>query len=645
MRKKLVLLAGGFFSSASFLYAQPGELDPVTVSASLNPVRASQTGRNLFVIKGEKLTALPVHSIDELLRYLPGLEVQARGPFGSQSDLTLRGGTFQQVLVIVDGMRVNDPNTGHFSTYIPIAPGEIDRIEILKGAGSALYGSDAVGGVVNIVTKSFAAKGAQKLQAAAQLTGGEYDFRGAQAGAFYSTGKTSIGGGLLANKTDGQRHRGLRGFVDATTVSASVGHRFSDKWSAALRTAYDTRTFAAQNFYTSALSDSAQETVKTFWNQMQLVRTAENNTLRLQVGYKNLKDSFAFNRLTPSNQNRTELWQALVTNERRLAANTTLTPGVQFVNKKIRSNDRGNHQVQQAAAFAVLNHQIGSSLFVAPALRLEWNSRTGYEVIPQAALSYRAGNLTLRGSAGKTIRDADFTERFNNYNKTFVPSGQSLGNPDLTEERSISYEAGADYFVGAALKLSGTFFQRRHQDLIDYVRTPYAAIPRKVNLSPAGTYPLAKNIADVTTTGWETDVQYNKTLPNKATLLATLGLVWLKSRSSDTVPSFYLSSHARFLTNFNVQYSSGRLLLSVNGLYKSRQPRAVASPDITKVSADYWVINTRAEGALVKNKLYLFAQVDNILDRSYTDLIGSRMPGRWAFGGVRISFDGKGSNE
>src|SRR3569833_374875 len=128
------------------------DLDPVTITASLTPEKISKTGRNLFIIKGEQFYNLPVNSIDELLRYLPGIEVQARGPMGSQSDFVLRGGTFQQVLVILDGVRLNDPNSGHFTSYIPIVPAEIDRIEILKGASSSIYGSEAVGGVIHIIT-------------------------------------------------------------------------------------------------------------------------------------------------------------------------------------------------------------------------------------------------------------------------------------------------------------------------------------------------------------------------------------------------------------------------------------------------------------------------------------------------------------
>src|SRR5881275_3132434 len=78
---------------------QENDLDPVVVSTSLTAEKSSATGRNVFVIKGERFASLPVHSIDELLRYLPGIEVQMRGPLGAQSDIVVRGGTFQQVLV------------------------------------------------------------------------------------------------------------------------------------------------------------------------------------------------------------------------------------------------------------------------------------------------------------------------------------------------------------------------------------------------------------------------------------------------------------------------------------------------------------------------------------------------------------------
>lgn len=641
MRRKIIIGTLAFCLTSFTTTAQETELDPVTVTASINPVQASQTGRALVVLKGERFAQLPVHSLDELLRYMPGIELQARGPFGSQSDITLRGGTFQQVLVIVDGIRVNDANTGHFTANIPIAPGEIDRIEILKGASSALYGSDAVGGVINVITKTFAAKGVNpERQATAQLTGGEYGFYSVNAGVYSTNGNTSFGGGVLSNNTGGQLQRGIRGFVHATTLSASLGHAFNDKWRLSLRAAYDRRRFAAQNFYTSSTADTARERLKTAWSQLLLERKSSGSTLRLQMGYKQLQDSFAFNSGTPSNQNKTGLLQALLTNERKLGATTVLTPGVQFINKKITSNDRGIHHLNLAAVFFVLNQRIGGNLFMAPAARAEWNERAGWEVVPQLNLSYRLKNLRFRGSGGSTIRDADFTERFNNYNKTKVASGQRLGNPDLTAERSFSYEAGADYFIKKAVKLSGTFFRRRHKNLIDYVLTNAADIPHNGNLVAGGTYSFAKNIAEVTTTGYEGDVQFSSSLQDGSRLWTTLGLVWLNDQPSSATPSLYVSSHARFQTNFAFGYTQKKFSFSLNGLYKDRQAQKAASPLLAPVAASYVLLNAKLEATVVKKTMGVFAEIDNLLNTKYSDLLGAPMPGTWLTGGIKISLPG-----
>jgi vitamin B12 transporter len=625
---------------ASYCFAQEkiSELDPVTVTASINPEKASETGRNLTVIKGERFANLPVHSVDELLRYLPGVEAQSRGPMGAQSDIVIRGGTFQQVLVIIDGLRLNDPNSGHFAAYFPIAPAEIDRVEILKGASSAIYGSEAVGGVVHIITKTFARNAnaqKQRMNAIAQVTGGEYDFWNVNVGGFYNDGKTAVAGGLLTNNTSGQPQRGTRGFVHNYTASLSFAHRFNERWEVKMRTAYDSRNFAAQNFYTPYSSDTADEKVKTSWNQLSIVHSGNQHRTTLSLGYKGLNDEYQFNPSTIANKNKSKLVQGLLTDEWKLQEKTTITSGVQFIAKTIHSNDRGDHNVDQAAAFAVLNQKFGSSFYFNPALRLEWNERSGWELVPQVNLSYRLRNLQLRASGGKTIRDADFTERFNNYNKAFVASG-IIGNPDLVAEHSFSYEAGADFFATPTLKMAGTFFQRHHTDLIDYVPTPYSEMPRKVNLSPTGTYSLAKNISSVNTTGAEFEAQYSKQLEGQQQIWATVGLTWLDSKSSSATPSFYISSHAKFLSTFSVLYSYKSIALGVNGLYKKRDPRS-ATANIAKVSEGYFVLNAKLEATVVKKLLSVFVEADNVFDENYADLLGSQMPGRWLMGGIKIS--------
>jgi len=624
----------------TFSQEKISELDPVTITTSINPEKASQSGRSLLVIKGERFANLPIHSVDELLRYLPGIEVQARGPMGAQSDIVIRGGTFQQVLILIDGLRLNDPNSGHFGSYFPISPAEIDRVEVLKGASSAVYGSEAVGGVVHIITKTFAARNnlssqKQHFNTVAQITGGEYDFWNLNVGAFYDNGRTAIGAGLLSNSTSGQAQRGTRGFLHNHTASISVAHQLGNQWEVKMRIAYDSRKFSAQNFYTTFISDTADEKVTTSWNQLKVVHNGSKDRFSFNVGYKDLDDEYKFNSASVPNKNNSKLLQALLTNEWKVTEKTNLTSGVQFIHKKISSNDRGNHDLNQAAAFVVLNQQLKQNFFVNPALRLEWNERSGWELIPQLNLSFKTSIVQLRASGGKTIRDADFTERFNNYNKTFVASGR-IGNPDLVAEHSFSYEGGADFYVTSDLKISGTFFQRYHSDLIDYVPTPYSEMPRKVNLSPNGIYALAKNISKVTTTGAETEIQYSRQLENKQQIWTMVGFTWLESKSSSATPSFYISSHAKFLNTFSVVYTYGRLSTQLTGLYKTRSPQT-SSANIAKVTSDYFLLNAKLEALLVKKLLSAFVEADNVFDKSYADLLGSQMPGRWLMGGIKIS--------
>ena len=627
-----------WLASVATAQAQEGEiaLDPITVTSSLSPMTASKTGRNLIVIKGEELSKLPVHSVDELLRYVPGIEVQARGPMGSQSDIVMRGGTFQQVLVIVDGLRVNDPVTGHFNSYIPVTPAEIDRIEILKGAASAIYGTEAVGGVIHVITKTFAAKQHQsRQQLSAQVGIGEYGLWTLQAGGVYQHDQTAVSAGVVSNNSNGQPQRGTRGFFNNTTASASVNQYINSHWQLSYRTSYDTRRFAAQNFYTTFLSDTAEEKVNSFWNQLRVGYQKGAQRITFDAGYKTGEDHYTFSHSTAPNINNSKLWQALLVQEWKLSEQVTLLNGAQWINKKITSNDRGNHMVNQTAVFTVLNSKLGEHLLVSPALRLEWNERYGWELVPQVNASYRTTHWQFRGSAGKTTRDADFTERYNNYNKAMVRSG-SIGNPDLDAEHSFSYEAGADYFAGQSLKIAATFFERFHDNLIDWVNTPYADMPRKVNLSPGGSYALAKNIATVTTTGAEADVQYNQRLNTKDQLWATVGVVWLHSTSSEATPSFYISSHAKWLTNFNLQYIAPKWTVSVNGLYKNRSSQA--APGINaKVSPEYTVVNAKAEAFVYQNKISVYAEADNVFNTKYSDLLGAVMPGRWWMGGIKIS--------
>jgi vitamin B12 transporter len=624
--------------------AQDISLDPVTITSSLIEKRSSESGRNIAVIKGDYFQNLPVNSIDDLLRYIPGVEIQARGPMGSQSDIVLRGGTFQQVLVVLDGLRLNDPNTGHFSSYIPIAPSEIERIEVLKGASSAIYGSEAVGGVIHVISKTFAANlnsgndeenPISKTALYVGITGGQNGLINANLGTFIQRNKLAVSAGVISNNADGVPQRGSRGYFHNNTASVSVNYAISDVWNVALRSSYDNRDFAAQNFYTTSVADTANEQLKSSWNHLKVGYKKGKSALTFDGGYKHVKDQYLFNSRSIRNNSVSELWQGLFTWQQTISQNTNLVSGVNYQNKKISSNDRGNHDIHQLAPFITLSHRIGEYFTVSPAIRFDWRQRIGTEVVPQVNLSFKKDIIQLRGSAGKTIRDADFTERYNNYNKPIVTTGNKIGSPDLKAESSFSYEAGADLLL-PELKLSATFFQRLQKDLIDYTNMPYAEMPRRDNLTPGGTYALAKNLAKVNTTGFEFDIQYSKALAEQQRLWITAGFTHLNSASSDMTPSFYVSSHAKLLTNFSAIYQYSAFTLSINGLYKTRAKQEATALQAS-VSRAYFLLNAKAEYSFLQKTLSIFIQADNTFDTKYSDLLGAVMPGRWLMTGLRYN--------
>ena len=627
----LILMAG--FSITSF--SQVPELDPVLISSSVQQKRIRETGRNIAILTKEDIKNIPANSLDELLRFVPGIEVQQRGPQGAQADLIIRGGTFQQVLVVIDGMRANEPLTGHFNAYIPIHPEEIERIEVIKGAAAAIFGPDAVGGVIHVITKAFAQEFAAKNKTVfAALQTGQYNLFNGKIGFTASNEKSYLSVGLQQQKAKGMPLRGTTGYFDNDLGSISYSRKLNKQWRLMLRGAADKRDFNAQNFYTSFLSDTANETVSSTWQQMALTKTAEKSSFSFLVNARQLKDRYAFRPAAIPNQNSTALLNIDARNSVRLKwQQARLTTGVQVFSKQIKSNDRGNHQHLHTGIYANLQHQLLHRLFLTEGIRADWDQSYKWALIPQLNLAYTGSMATIRASISKGMRDADFTERYNNYNKKLVTGG-SIGNPALEAERSLNMEVGADLFLDKPVQIHATLFQRNQASLIDWAPTVYADMPIRNNLIPTGIYALASNIANVKTRGAELDLSGDHGLGKGTRLKWNSGITRLRSTGKgNTLPSFYLSSHAKLLWNTNLRIMNKAGSISVGTVYKERN-KQTANAINAAISTAYLTMNLRIEKYLFKKKAGLMLQVDNLTDVAYSDLLGSIMPGRWMQAGV-----------
>lgn len=609
-------------------------LDNVVITANLVAQSQKESGRNIISLKGSAIATLPVQSLDELLRYLPGIEIQQRGPQGSQSDITIRGGTFQQVLVIIDGVRLNDPLTGHFNMYIPVHPGDIERVEVLKGAASAIWGAEAVGGVVNIITKSFSEK-VRKNEIRGRIQGGGYGLLNGDVYAGYTKSNTHLTAGLVSNNADGQTLRGTRSYFNLHTAHLSYARQLPRQWRIAIRGAGDLRRFNAQNYYTGFTSDTAHEKVNSTWWQASLQKKYPSGVLQSDIAWKSLRDQYWFRPAAIPNDNRSRLFSAQLYYTGKLNRKSGYTAGLQTMQKRIRSNDRGNHTLWHGAAYFILRHKPVHNLSLSESIRADWDEGYGWVLVPQVNIAWMLNRFTLRGTAGRSFRDADFTERYNNYNKAPVASGR-IGNPALEAEHSWNFEAGLDYYISPRFSLRSSLFYRDHRSLIDWKNTSYADMPRQINLVPGGTYSLALNVESIRTRGMELDIQYQEKTGSNSQLLAMAGITWLHSANEDPVPSLYISSHAKWLINLTAAWTVKNFTLSMNGLYKERAEQKSSALN-TAVAPSYALCNVKTGWLVPRVKGKLFLQADNLFNKKYTDLLGAEMPGRWLSGGIEIA--------
>ncbi len=612
---------------------------PVEVYSTGIRISPAESGRNVLIIPGNEIARHPGLSIDELLKYLPGIDAQSRGGFGVQSDFSIRGGTFSQVLVLIDGMRLNDPLTGHFNSYIPVAPSEIDHIEVLSGPAAGQYGPDAVGGVIQIITKTFLQDSilpSNRFEGKAM--GGQYGLFHLQTGGGYSFNRTSLAGGVLWNRADGNPlPSGSRGEFDLRSASASVMQKLGNHSMLSYRTALDWRDFNAQYFYTASPADSSHERVSQWWNQMRVQRRSGNHEESLDLGWKQNHDRYVFNALSPANQHQTDNFQANLQETWTLGRMWRLQTGLQAQYMHITSSDRGNHKDHQAGVYLLGLVTPLPSLAINLGIRADNNPGFGTEVLPQASASYQKGIFVFRTSAGRSIRAADFTERFVSTHLPLVSALRNLGNPYLRAERAWNSEAGMDLRFSGNMVFSITAYLRNASNLIDYVVTNEQNITDNQNLVPGADYLYAQNISRLQTKGIESSFLASVNMGNAWLLKWRLGYTLQRSDNSEHIVSKYISSHAKQLLTAHLSLQRKRFLFQFDALWKQRNADFSKSLNIEQ-KPEYLVCNASLSADILKNRLFLTLQVNNIFDEHYSDILGAMMPGRWAMAGIRWAF-------
>jgi len=567
--------------------------DVLVVTGVYEPVPLEEAHRSLDVFPTTDENALLSNTLVDFLKLDPSIDLRQRGEDNIQGDLSIRGSTFGQTLVLVDGLRMSDVQTGHHNMNLPTPVSSLERIEVLRGTGSTLYGSDAVGGVVNFVTRE-----PESSEFRIRLAAGNF-------GRNQERGSISLVRGPLAQGFTFSRDFST-GFIEnrdyrnmAATSRTGVRSRLGE---GDVVLAVSDRSFGAEQFYGNF--NSWERTKTWFASASQGI----GDRTQVSFGFRRNTDLFVLFRDRPqiyTNHHKSYSFQASIRRSDPVGLNATLHYGVEGLFDGVNSNNLGMHDRGRGAGFLALNLSALHRFSFTLGGRLERYSSAETQFSPTVGVGYWAHPmLKLRASVGRAFRLPSFTD-------LFYHDPANLGSPDLKPETAWNYEAGLDINAGGRWRGEVTVFQRRERNGIDYVRSSPAEIWR------------ATNFQQLHFTGLEAALEINP-LRGHVVEFRYTGL-WGAQDQLGRLESKYV---------FNYPSESGIVAwqaLIPGGL--AARTRVGALKRLGRDAYAVWDLYL----ARSRGRVQPFLQLTNLTNTAYEEIQGVAMPSRGILGGVEIA--------
>lgn len=637
------------------------QLDSIQVTASRISTTISESGKNVSVITRQDIEQMPVTSVDELVRSLPGVNINSRQGFGVQSDIGIRGSTYSQVLFMLDNVPLNDPLTAHFNTNIPVSLLEIGQIELIRGPASASYGADAVGGVVHIKTRTYLEREVSRTdrtisQASGDLGAGQNGLTTGDLAVELQQNRWRASASLRSVRSDGERLRNpgfdagvsdeafYHNYFEMLSGSGSISYRAGENWNWYLRGGYDERDFSARYFYTRSETDEATEQIRNRWILSALTRDSGDHRTELNASFRRVEDNFDFNsRLgVPVNEHTTDLFFLNLSHRVSTGnlgsdriASSRLMAGAQLNHQQIESTDRGDHSDLMGGFYLIGNAAFTNGLNLTASSRLQYETRGSAEFLPQLSASYQAGDVTFRGSAGRAIRLADYTERYISTQIDNLGPGRNIGNPDLAPERSYTFDLGLDWQASATTRISPTLFYRTSDNLIDYTLTNSNQIGNADNLQPDELYFYTRNVENTRTAGAELLGSHQVQLATNRSLRIDGGYTYIHTSNDAEEVSKYIANHPVHQVSLGLRLQTTRFSVTSQSGYYVRDEEAAEIID-AEVPESYFLTNLNLSFTPQRLGATFYTQILNLTDTQYQEILGAPMPGRWVMGGVRV---------
>ena len=435
---------------------QVQSLDSVTIESTRIDLPFKENSRTISIITAEVIEDSPATNLAELLQQEAGIDIRRQGIYGMQADLYIRGGSFDQTLLLIDGIKVEDPQTGHHTLNIALPLEVIKRIEIIKGPAARIFGQNAFTGAINIVTKT---NGDLKNNVGFQL--GSYNQQHATATLGKSLDKASVMGHASINSSEGYRYNTdfqnqnyfLKSSFNTKTTPIDVIATFSE------------RKFGGNQFYAIDAKEQYEETQSSLVGISTIIKRGDLK-ISPQLYWKRNQDMYLYIRNNPS------VYRNLhISNKVGIQINSSYSSsigvtgfGIDVAKVKMNSNRLGNRERWMGNFF--LEHRfslLDNKLDVTPGVAVNYFSEFDFNAFPGIDLGYRIND------SFRVYANAGYTYRVPTYNDLYYVGRQDIGNENLVPERAISEEIGLKYF-GNKLNASVAFFNRDSDNLIDYTK-------------------------------------------------------------------------------------------------------------------------------------------------------------------------------
>ena len=601
MKKSLALLPLLFFN---IIISQQDttDLKEVVVSTTKLEIPFSKNFRTVKIISSDYIKNSPATNVSDLLQEITGIDVRRRGVGGVQGDLYIRGGGFDQTLLLVDGMKMDDAQTGHHTLNMILPLYLIERIEVIKGPAARIFGQNAFNGAINIITKDVKGEKKQIDLSLKEISYGSFEQKNISAVTKIITNKVKSLISFSNNNSDGYRHN-----TDYKRNNYFVKTSFNSKSSPIdVIASFTENKFGANGFYASPSATEQYEETQASLLGFSTTINSEKLSIKPRLYWRRGQDEYIYIRDNPSvyrNLHKTNKVSAELSGS--YFSNSGVTGfGIDLSTVNISSNNLGEHDRTTVNLFVDHTFKLfDEKLVLSPGIAVSYFSDMSFHSFPGIDLGYNINsNFKLYSNIGKTFRIPTYTDFYYSDRTT-------IGNENLNPESATSTELGFKYNT-SNFKISGAFFNRKAKNIIDYVKENENDLWNAVN------------IGSLKTTGFELDFRYNFQNQNY------LNLGYTNIKDNNYVTNINFSKYS--LNSLKHHFTSKLNLNYIRNVNHSFVYKYAERSD----KSSYNILDSK-----IMYKKGLFIYVNNIFDEVYSETNLVPMPGTSFLVGISVGID------